>query len=505
MSSTIVRGMPYITMSYEKSVATTDDGRIIVPTIAMEIPMRMSSTVGKTGGMQQQVLVDGTTHTSLECHRAGSSSSSGGKSESVSFVNVEKDIEWHSEESDFTWILFVSRPVQIQCALSKEGHQTLQVVPPDANSGEADGEADCGSGKEETPLVVRVALLNPCTSNTVNLDTYCHSERGSHVPMGGSSNDYGAVLRRHANMYPGRQSFINFVVDEDDLDVAHLTFDWDAQAMVDPLASNSAGERADLGESVIRSEAIVPDSTSLTSSKSVSAPPDHPGLLMFALPHHLDKLTAQSLPDKKNVICLRSLIGPTCLVEGSTWTLEEKLPSVGFRAPRHPKPKYLLPIVKALEKDIDYDLPDFFQRGAGDTYFSGKMLARLARILVVADEIDEICSSHKAGKSNSPSTSTSSQPVSSFATACGQVTLPSAQSRSKALDRLRRGVQVWIDGTAETPFVYDSAWGGVVSCGCHFDGSKCLNSLPDCPAFFDQGLNFGNGKAAFQFLVMVKD
>jgi endo-1,3(4)-beta-glucanase len=34
--------------------------------------------------------------------------------------------------------------------------------------------------------------------------------------------------------------------------------------------------------------------------------------------------------------------------------------------------------------------------------------------------------------------------------------------------------------------------GGLVSCGCRFNGDGCDNKAPDCPAFSDQGLNFGN-------------
>ena len=30
-------------------------------------------------------------------------------------------------------------------------------------------------------------------------------------------------------------------------------------------------------------------------------------------------------------------------------------------------------------------------------------------------------------------------------------------------------------------------------CGCNFDGKKCTNVYPDCPALTDQGQNFGAG------------
>jgi esterase/lipase superfamily enzyme len=44
-------------------------------------------------------------------------------------------------------------------------------------------------------------------------------------------------------------------------------------------------------------------------------------------------------------------------------------------------------IKDALQTDIHYQIPDNYMRGAGDTYFSGKMLSKLARIIIVAEEI----------------------------------------------------------------------------------------------------------------------
>ena len=41
----------------------------------------------------------------------------------------------------------------------------------------------------------------------------------------------------------------------------------------------------------------------------------------------------------------------------------------------------------------------------------------------------------------------------------------------------------------------DRSWGGIVMCGCDYDGDSkhCRNSFPDCPALVDQGQNFGAG------------
>ena len=46
-----------------------------------------------------------------------------------------------------------------------------------------------------------------------------------------------------------------------------------------------------------------------------------------------------------------------------------------------------LAVQKALRKDLSFALPQNYMNGAGDTYFSGKMLAKLARILLVARDV----------------------------------------------------------------------------------------------------------------------
>lgn len=111
-------------------------------------------------------------------------------------------------------------------------------------------------------------------------------------------------------------------------------------------------------------------------------------------------------------------------------------------------------------EDLDFEMPINYMRGAGDTYFSGKMLARMARVLIIADEIGGI----------------------------------PEQKFDASLARLRAGVEIWLNGSAESPLLYDRDWGGVIACGCNYDGSTghCFNRYPDCPALYDPGQNFGN-------------
>jgi endo-1,3(4)-beta-glucanase len=135
-------------------------------------------------------------------------------------------------------------------------------------------------------------------------------------------------------------------------------------------------------------------------------------------------------------------------------------------------------LTTSLAKDIQFRLPDNYQRGAGDTYFSGKMLARLARILLVLEEVQEIC----ADTLESP-----------IYESCSDTAVPGSAETEAALVSLRTAIDVWLGKDAEAPFVYDTAWRGVASCGCLYDGAGCSNRYPDCPAFTDPGLNFGNG------------
>jgi endo-1,3(4)-beta-glucanase len=65
---------------------------------------------------------------------------------------------------------------------------------------------------------------------------------------------------------------------------------------------------------------------------------------------------------------------------------------------------------------------------------------------------------------------------------------------SKALNRLREGTEIWLNGSALAPLLYDPAWGGLISCGCDYNwrNSSCFNAYPNCPALSDPGQNFGN-------------
>jgi len=388
---------------------------ILLPTIASQLEL------------QNPILVDGRKST-LDCSQK---------------FRVENDIELYFRESDFSWMLFFSEPVFIRCSINN-GKTLLQVVEYDEET-----PNDRCSSPSET-LMVRAALVDQCTKGTN--PTSCIKSMGRRLDDEPRRKEYIALLRAHVDSYPGSDTSFSYLIPEEEEDnKAELIFDWDVKRMSELCFTN------------------------ISDSTSQSRKDDE--LLTFGMPHHMDRLPSGALPNKRRY-CKSSITGPACLVRGAKWVIPQELPQIDFRAKRPIKPEYIPSIGEALSRDIEFQIPDYFKRGAGDTYFSGKILAKLARILLVADEVESLCNG-KAGRD--------------YVEICQHSDLPKKKQMKKAIKQLRKGVEVWINGKAETPMVYDTSWGGVVSCGCIMEGTRCKNRYPNCPAFSDPGLNFGNG------------
>lgn len=129
-------------------------------------------------------------------------------------------------------------------------------------------------------------------------------------------------------------------------------------------------------------------------------------------------------------------------------------------------------------------------RGGGDTYFSGKMLAKLGRIIAIAQELRGLAATPEDKMPDG--SSLDDRELLLIINKCKEVTLPSAKDVMLAVDRLRQAVEIWLSDKAEAQFTFDSKWGGLVNCGCNWNGDGCSNVVPDCPAYQDAGLNFGN-------------
>jgi endoglucanase Acf2 len=130
-------------------------------------------------------------------------------------------------------------------------------------------------------------------------------------------------------------------------------------------------------------------------------------LLTFALPHHQERMrnTVESTNVVKTAGCMPTIHGMACPVShtfslliyflltsslkavGNTWSLVEHLHRTAFHFTQSPKIEMLDEIMDAAKKDLQWRLPSNYMIGAGDTYFSGKLLARFARVLIIADEL----------------------------------------------------------------------------------------------------------------------
>lgn len=355
-------------------------------------------------------------------------------------LRVENDIELYFPYSDYSWMVFFSEPVVIRCTID-EHNSLIQVVK---------SVGSCSS--DSTKLMIRVALTDQCTNGKNAMS--CRQGLGNRLQDEPKREEYISLLRTHVDAYPGRDTSFSYVIHmEEGDDKAELIFDWDTKSMSELCQRN-------------------PNNTSYESKNDIE-------LLVFAIPHQIDQLPSNDLPNNVRY-CKASLTGPACLVQGNKWKMSQDLPEVDFRAKRPPKPEFIPDLGELLSIDIEFEMPVYYQNGAGDTYFSGKFLSKMARILLVAEEVKSICGDDVSLD---------------YVDVCQNITLPTENQIEEAIQRLREGVEVWVNGKGITPFVYDTSWGGVVSCGCYMEIKKndCRNRFPNCPGFADPGLNFGNG------------
>lgn len=432
MSASIVKGMPYATTHYPKPFFSQD----MLPTIASEMKLVTAPVVDDKN--------------TLDC-------------DSEKATRVESQLKMSFRGSDFTWLVFFSQPVMVKCIEQPEGVGGAAVIFQVTEAAEMDED----EGREL--LTIRAALLSNCT-NGENQIFCAHKESAS------QTEKYAELLGERAHLYPGPLADVQYDIDREN-DKAVLKFEWDVQNM-----KKQWNDEPDPGEANLRRD------TSASGDDQASIE-----LITYALPHHLHRMSSDFMPWGQDRFCTVSLIGSICLVSGPSWRLVEELPPISFQAPRPPRPETIEAISNALTTDLSFQMADYYQRGAGDTYFSGKMLARMARVLLIAEELTTLCTPNSHGHLGY---SLTSQEEKDYAAACKKIQLPDQDEMNAAVSRLRSSVEVWINGTAEIPFVYDSEWGGVISCGCEFDSetSSCSNTFPGCPSVEDPGLNFGNGK-----------
>ena len=442
LRSPIVRGMPYSTMEYSAGLS---------PLVhSADLPMSPPVADSKT-----KLTCDGT------------------------ITHVQREVSIHFRSSDFTYLVFFSRPADVVC-------ETFEGKPPPFVPGVVQPNSNhftlsvVDNSTEQEPMVLRAAVGNNCTSGYNPV--FCENGQAR------DNKAYMDTLREHAEYYP-MNPFVKYSFPtKEDLDspvgAADLFFNWDMKKM-----SNIQTDISITMESRVRNKVLAygPGFSSGYSSHF------HPSskLLMFALPHHRQILTTNPASANSEIgFCHPTLHGEACLVLGGEWTMAEDLGSIpSALAPRPPKAFAISALAKAIEKDIFYTPDKNFMIGAGDTYFSGKMLARLARVIAITKELKSLQTySSRDIKENDQDGS-----LHKIVHECKRARLPSDDVIDNAVERLKQGVEIWFNGTAEAIFTYDGRYGGLVSCGCDFnEGTRhCRNRYPNCPGYDNAGMNFG--------------
>ncbi|KAL3793171.1 hypothetical protein ACHAW5_000368 [Stephanodiscus triporus] len=435
--------------------------------------------------------------------------SSDGKAEVYS---VKRELVLHMDQSDFTWVVFFSRPVKVQCysdsipLVSSPGDiSDLQFR---LNVVEVSDGAD-----PDNELVVRMALLNECTTGKSIIKEHCDvlSTLGYEtVSSKEKSRDYMNVLREGAMLYPksplvGTQFPDKEGDDSEDSDrVTNVVFDWDV-ASVDSKGSAHVTYENARASVVAGSFGLRPvSSNSGVIDRLGKSKIENDAFVMFALPHHLEYLSTNSDSDAGDSLCLHTFHGRTCLVQGSVWTMpvSHGKPQ-SFIADRPPAANAIPLIAKALSEEIKYKISDNMLRGAADTYFPAKIIAKMGRIIEIKEELQRLKSG--GAKSNNYSDADDSA-IEEATSAAAAVSLPSEEEVESLLDNLQQSVEIWLNpggkekGGAEAEFLYDASWGGFVNCGCnytfvngHEGEGTCSNAFPECPALADVNQDFGNG------------
>mmetsp|Transcript_8460 Transcript_8460/g.12156 ORF Transcript_8460/g.12156 Transcript_8460/m.12156 type:complete len:145 (-) Transcript_8460:1-435(-) len=141
---------------------------------------------------------------------------------------------------------------------------------------------------------------------------------------------------------------------------------------------------------------------------------------MFALPRHLE-----SLSEKDSSMCLHTFHGRTCLVHGNTWALpvQHGAPQ-SFIADRPPLADVIPDIADALKEDIKFKLSSNVLRGAADTYFPAKIMAKLGRIIEITRELEQLSGGDAADYADADEST-----VAKSASAAAAVDLPSDSDR----------------------------------------------------------------------------
>jgi endoglucanase Acf2 len=477
MRTPIVRGCPYTTMEY------TNLAPLIVVQRKLSAPLIVDNKVGLDA-------------LSIVCGE-GKGNYSAGKP-----FMVNREIKLQFDTSDMTWLLFVSQPTEFVCTNTAMPlpDPNAPPLPPGVAPTYPDGIVPSAwfQLRATAPMqpagVVRIALTNNCTTGQSPI----HCDQ---VGKPRDQSDYEQLIREHAELYPSGAANIEFGFPTvgKELEQTILHFNWRPLSMTSGNRARGATDantpNGNVGKKKNGTKTHDAVSRKLHSETKHTHEETHEEteeevfsgqVLMLALPHQQSSLISinESTNTFLDVGCVTSLHGKACPVAGNVWNLVEEIRDVHFGSQSPYKPEMLQDLRTALLADLTYEIPVNYQKGAGDTYFSGKMLSKLARIVQVGSEVAALAKKDKDDMTSSAKTRAA---VSAWLEEYDQL-------HEAALDRLRSSVEVWLNGSALAPLVFDDSWGGIVGCGCEFDSDTngCSNEFPNCPALTDPGQNFGS-------------
>eukprot|EP00584_Thalassiosira_punctigera_P026587 CAMPEP_0172577776 /NCGR_PEP_ID=MMETSP1067-20121228/138400_1 /TAXON_ID=265564 ORGANISM="Thalassiosira punctigera, Strain Tpunct2005C2" /NCGR_SAMPLE_ID=MMETSP1067 /ASSEMBLY_ACC=CAM_ASM_000444 /LENGTH=1128 /DNA_ID=CAMNT_0013370467 /DNA_START=246 /DNA_END=3632 /DNA_ORIENTATION=- len=533
MKSHIVRGMPYGTMRYGKDQMD----KSVLPTIV-------------SGNRLVSILIDsevGTIETIKGDRRRGSASSSSSSKHEVTCgsltgkpiqqdlrsghvaplskdgkaptYSVRREVALHMDQSDFTWVAFFSKPVRVQCY--SDAMPAVSVPGPLAEVQFRLDVVQVGDGSDpEEELVVRVALLDECTTGKSIIKQHCdHLKSLGYETVSGKTKgeEYLKALREGAGLYP-RSPLVGTDFPQEDSEseveggdegsedrVTNVVFDWD-------VASVEAKGKGGVAPKTVTAHSLRATTAVDTSSEAQASNDKKDGaFIMFALPHHLETLSSTPRTDDESAetnkdddsLCLHTFHGRTCLVRGPIWNLPvEHGGPQSFLADRPPASDAIPSIAEALREDVKFKFSGNVLRGAADTYFPAKILAKVGRVIEINEELQRLQSNKDELTYPDADDATLEEAMSSAA----KVFIPLEDDIEPLLDNLQRAVEVWLNpggkekGGGEAEFLYDVTWGGFVNCGCkytfnrkHPGNGTCSNIFPDCPALEDVNEDFGNG------------
>jgi len=329
--------------------------------------------------------------------------------------------------------------------------------------------------------VIRLALANNCTHGT---GMHCPGKKGIDSPDG-----YEDLLEQHSNILitggsvghevQSKGVSTNIILQYHTMDLNEQFMDFDEEEEdkeEDKLVKDRKHRLSKVSDRFMNLMSESPrDQPTRKKNAKLKAEASEPEraesgeALLLILPHHRSALVDPPPPAYAELCVEKVMLGCMTPYSTETMVLNLELPTFLWEPPVSVPLKYEDAIRAAIKEDTEkFKMPVNYQTGAGDPYNAGKLLSRLARIVLIADQMGM------------------------------------DDNRNMALGQLANFTSLWLAGKTQNPLVYDKNWGGMVSCGCVYDdcGGKCKphcdnGGPPVCPSLaegsFAAGMDFGNG------------